>query len=147
MSKEPASSLLARGVSTIETRFPGNARLQAELFGAIREVHTQLADHVRAIELGQRQLALMKQSGASDAEVALLLSQDATDKSELGRSSEALEVLDQALALAADSTELRVRLHAQRGFIKSFHLGQLDTAAADHTAASLILQRHRKLPL
>lgn len=64
----PAEHLLERGASLIETKFPGQLELQAELFGVVGGIFSDMAASHAAVEYASRQVKALDSVDASDDE-------------------------------------------------------------------------------
>jgi tetratricopeptide (TPR) repeat protein len=107
----PAELLLERGASLIETRFAGQADLQAELYGVGAQILLDMGAAKSAVDFATRQLAAQQADGASATERAqgLLLMGEALTA--VRRLSDAQQRASAALALAPDDPALRLRAH------------------------------------
>ena len=70
-SRLPAELILERGAKLIETKFPGQPALQAELYGVIGEVFANMGANELAAEYAARQVEALRTIGASPSEQAL----------------------------------------------------------------------------
>jgi len=103
----PAELLLERGAKLIETRFPGQPQLQAELYGVVGGIFADMGANAQAADYATRQVETLVAIDAGDAEQAkatLLLAEALFAE---GRIADARVRADRALALSERFDELR----------------------------------------
>ena len=103
----PVELLLDRGAKLIETKFPGQPQLQAELYGVVGGIFADMGANAQAADYARRQVETLVAIDASDAEQAkatLLLAQALLAE---GRIADARVRADRALALSERFDDLR----------------------------------------
>jgi tetratricopeptide (TPR) repeat protein len=103
----PAELLLERGAKLIETKFPGQPQLQAELYGVVGGIFADMGANAQAADYATRQVETLVAIDAGDAEQAkatLLLAEALYAE---GRIADARVRVDRALALAERFDDLR----------------------------------------
>ncbi|MEO7243780.1 MAG: protein kinase [Rubrivivax sp.] len=105
----PAELLLERGARLIDTKFAGQPRLQAELYGVVGEVFADMASAKLAAQYATRQVEALTAVNATPAELArsmLLLARALGDQ---GRLADAETRARRAVDLAREDADLQVR--------------------------------------
>lgn len=105
----PAELLLERGARLIDTRFPGQPELQAELYGVVGGIFADMGSSKLAIEYATRQVEALTAVHAGDAELARAMLLLADSLSQQDRLSDAALRARQALKLSESDRVLRVR--------------------------------------
>jgi len=103
----PAELLLERGAKLIETKFPGQPQLQAELFGVVGGIFADMGANALAADYATHQvevLVAIKGSDEEQAKATLLLAQALLAEDRIG---DARVRAQRALELAESSDELR----------------------------------------
>jgi serine/threonine-protein kinase len=103
----PAELLLERGAKLIETKFPGQPQLQAELYGVVGGIFADMGANALAADYATHQveaLAAIEASNAEKAKATILLAQALLAD---GRLTDARARAQRALALAESDAELR----------------------------------------
>jgi tetratricopeptide (TPR) repeat protein len=103
----PAELLLERGAKLIETKFPGQPQLQAELFGVVGGIFADMGANALAADYATHQvevLVAIKSSDEEQAKATILLTQALLAE---GRIGDARVRAQRALELAESSDELR----------------------------------------
>jgi len=103
----PVELLLDRGAKLIETKFPGQPQLQAELYGVVGGIFADMGANAQATDYATRQVETLVAIDAGDAEQAkatLLLAQALVAE---GRIADARVRAERALALSERFDDLR----------------------------------------
>ena len=127
----PAVSLLERGARLIDSKFAGQPRLQAELYGVVGGIFADMASSRLAAQYATRQVEALTAVDASADEMAramLLLARALADEDRL---ADAETRARRALSLAAEDNELQVQARLVLARIL------LDKEALDEAGAAL----------
>jgi len=119
---QAAPTLLDEGGQLIQTRFPGQPELQAELFGVVGRAYADLGANQAAIEFAGRELKLLDSlaaNGTRRAGALMLLARismnERLDEDAERYASQALGALSPDDELWADAQVLLARVHQRRG--------------------------------
>jgi serine/threonine-protein kinase len=141
----PAHELLERGAKLIDGRFAGQPLLQAELYGVVRQMFSNLANYTVAVEYGSRQFETLSAAGAPAHDLAKVEIDLASDLSNLGRGADAVVRYRHALTIAGDDPALQVQAHAAL----SLQVGYVGADAKDQKAeidAAVDIMTNRQVP-
>jgi serine/threonine protein kinase len=143
----PAHELLERGAKLIDSRFAGQPLLQAELYGVLRQMFSNLANYTEAVTYGSRQFETLSAAGAPPTALAQVEIDLASDLANLGRAADAVMRYRHALTMAGHDAALQVRAHAglslQIAFVGADHKAQ----QAEIEAAVQIIAREPVPPM
>jgi len=109
LQKLPAKMLLEHGASLIETKFAGQASLQAELFGVVSGIFLDMGAVDLSANYATKQVEALTTAGAAPVELAESLLLLATALSDAGRHGDAEARIRRALSLAGADEALGLR--------------------------------------
>ncbi|MBL0087823.1 MAG: protein kinase [Ideonella sp.] len=140
LSQMPARALLERGAKKIDVKFAGQPLLQAELYGVVRVMFSNLLAFDQAVEYGTRQVETFDAAGAEGPKIAVAVFGLAESLGDLDRWPDAEVRLRRALTLVGDDAGLVVRAHAQLARALA-RLGQTAAAAQELDRAEAVVAR------
>jgi serine/threonine-protein kinase len=100
--RSPPETLLQHGAQLIDTKFAGKPKLQAELYGVVGSIYSDMGASQAAVEFSDRQVQKLIASSASDAELSRAELSLATALVAEGRLNEADKRARQVLAQSVD---------------------------------------------
>jgi tetratricopeptide (TPR) repeat protein len=120
-------ALLERGAELISSRFAGQSRLQADLYGVVSRAFTDMGAYRVASDYGIRRTQLLTVSRASDKDMAGVLLELAKNFIDDERDADALAHASRAMELGRGDDDITIRgsLLLARA---QFHLGRLSVA-------------------
>ena len=105
----PAEVLLERGAKLIESKFPSQPQLQAELYGVVANIFLDMASPKLAADYATKQVEALTAADAADTDQAQALILLANCLADQHRLSEAMAQARKATALATDNPVLAIR--------------------------------------
>lgn len=145
LMQTPAHELLERGARMIDGRFAGQPSLQAELYGVVRQMFSNLANYTAAVEYGSRQFETLSAAGARGPQLAKVEIDLASDLSNLGRAADAVVRYRHAIAIAGDDPALLVQAHAGLS-LQVAYVGADAKTQKDEIDAAVEIMSHRAVP-
>ena len=141
----PAHELLERGAKLIDGRFAGQPLLQAELYGVVRQMFSNLANYDDAVVYGSRQFETLSAAGAPGPVLAAVEIALASDLASLGRAADAVVRYRHAITAAGNDPALLVEAHAGLAMQIAF-VGADEKAQEAELATALEIMAHNAVP-